>query len=252
MPRVDLGLDDRVALVTGGSKGIGFGIARALAAEGVRVAVASRTREAVEAAAREIGGEGFVFDSTDLDAVPRLLDGVESALGPIDIYIANTGGPPPNSDPLGFTREQWQDAHRELVLSPMAILERVLPGMRERGFGRVVLVASSTVKEPIPNLQLSNAHRPGLIAAFKVLARRVADDGVTLNSLLPGRIATDRMIDTAGSREAAEAAARDMVPAGRLGRPEEMGAAAAFLCSQQAAYITGTTLLVDGGLTVSV
>jgi len=252
MPRVDLGLDDRVALVTGGSKGIGFGIARALAAEGVRVAVASRTREAVEAAAREIGGEGFVFDSTDLDAVPRLLDGVESALGPIDIYIANTGGPPPNSDPLGFTREQWQDAHRELVLSPMAILERVLPGMRERGFGRVVLVASSTVKEPIPNLQLSNAHRPGLIAAFKVLARRVADDGVTLNSLLPGRIATDRMVDTAGSREAAEAAARDMVPAGRLGRPEEMGAAAAFLCSQQAAYITGTTLLVDGGLTVSV
>jgi 3-oxoacyl-[acyl-carrier protein] reductase len=249
---MDLGLTGRVALVTGGSKGIGLGIATALAAEGARVAVASRTAEAVEAAAAEIGGEGFVFDSDDLDAIPGLLDGVESRLGPIDIYIANTGGPPPNPDPLGFTREQWEAAHRTLVLSPMTILHRLLPAMRSRGWGRVVAVSSSAVREPITSLQLSNAHRPGLIVAFKVLAREAARDGVTLNTLLPGRIATDRMIETAGSREAAEAAARDTIPAGRLGEPADMGAAAAFLCSDRAGYITGTTLLVDGGATISV
>src|SRR5215210_5467892 len=252
MPGVNLGLEGRVALVTGGSKGIGFGIARALAAEGAKVAIAARTREAVDAAAGELGAEGFVFDSDDLDAIPGLLEGVESALGPIEIYVANTGGPPPNPDPLGFSREEWEAAHRTLVLSPMTILGRLLPGMRERGWGRVVLVASSAVREPIPSLQLSNAHRPGMVVAFKVLARQAAGDGVTLNTLLPGRIATDRMIDTAGSREAAEAGARDTIPAGRLGDIADMGAAAAFLCSDQAGYITGTTLLVDGGLTVSV
>ena len=249
---MDLGLEGRVALVTGGSKGIGLGIATALAAEGARVAVASRNQEAVEKAAEQIGGQGFVFDSDDLDAIPGLLDGVESALGPIDIYIANTGGPPPNPDPLGFTREQWEAAHRTLVLSPMTILQRLLPQMGERGWGRVVAVSSSAVREPIAALQLSNAHRPGLIVGFKVLAKQYARDGITINTLLPGRIATDRMIDTAGSREAAEAAAREQVPAGRLGEPADMGAAAAFLCSAQAGYITGITLLVDGGVTASI
>src|SRR5829696_4791182 len=187
----------------------------------------------------------------DLGAIPGLLDGVESELGPIDIYIANTGGPPPNPDPLGFTRQEWEAAHRTLVLSPMTILERLLPQMRERGWGRVVAVSSSAVREPIAALQLSNVHRPGLIVGFKVLAKQYGADGITFNTLLPGRIATDRMIDTAGSREAAEAAAREQVPAGRLGEPGDMGAAAAFLCSEQASYITGITLLVDGGMTAS-
>jgi len=249
---MDLGLTGRVALVTGGSKGIGFGIARALAAEGAKVAIASRDRDAVDAAAREIGAQGFVFDSDDLDAIPGLLDDVETALGPIDIYIANTGGPPPNPDPLAFTHEEWQGAHRTLVLSPMTILARLLPAMRERGWGRVVMVASSTVREPVANLQLSNVHRPGMIVGFKVLARQAAADGVTLNTLLPGRIATDRIIETSGSREAAEESARDTIPAGRLGDIADMGAAAAFLCSDQAGYITGISLLVDGGLTAGV
>ncbi|MEO8687686.1 MAG: SDR family oxidoreductase [Solirubrobacteraceae bacterium] len=249
---MDLGLEGRVALVTGGSKGIGFGIARALAAEGAKVAIASRSRASIDAAAGELGAQGFVFDSDDLDAIPGLLDDVEAALGPIDIYVANTGGPPPNPDPLGFSREEWERAHRTLVLSPMTILKRLLPGMRERGWGRVILVASSAVREPLPPLQLSNVHRPGMIVGFKVLARQSAGDGVTLNTLLPGRIATDRIIDTSGSREAAEDAARDTIPAGRLGDVADMGAAAAFLCSDQAGYITGTSLLVDGGLTVSV
>jgi len=248
---MDLGLAGKVALVTGGSKGIGLGIAAGLAAEGARVAVAARDPERVRAAAAQIGGHGVTFDSGDLDAVPGLIADVASALGPIDVYIANTGGPPPGEDPLGFTRAQWESAHRTLVLSPMAFLERLLPAMRERGWGRVVAVGSSAVREPIPGLQLSNAHRPGLIAALKVLAKRVAADGVTVNTVLPGRIATERAYATAGSPQAAEAAARETIPAGRMGRVEEMAAAAVFLCSEPASYITGTTLLVDGGMTAS-
>ena len=248
---MDLGLDGKVALVTGGSKGIGFGIASGLAAEGARVAVAARNADRVRDAAERIGGHGVVFDSEDLDAVPGVIASVEEALGPIDVYIANTGGPPAGADPLGFTREQWEAAHRTLVLSPMAFLERLLPGMRARGWGRVVAVGSMAVREPIAGIQLSNAHRPGLVAAFKVLARQAAADGVTLNTVLPGRIGTARVYGAAGPA-AAEAAARDEVPAGRLGTVEEMAAAAVFLASAPASYITGTTLLVDGGLTVSV
>jgi len=135
------------------------------------------------------------------------------------------------------------------MLSPMAFLERLLPGMRRRGWGRVVAIGSMAVLEPVGYLQLSNAHRPGLVAAFKVLARRAAADGVTLNVVHPGRIATERVFGNAGSRKAAEAEARETVPAGRLGTPEELAAAVVFLCSDPASYVTGTSLLVDGGLT---
>jgi 3-oxoacyl-[acyl-carrier protein] reductase len=248
---MDLGLQGKVALVTGGSKGIGRGIAEGLVAEGVTVALTSRSGERAEAVAAEIGAHGYAFDSDDLDAIAALLVAVEGDLGRIDIYIANTGGPPAG-DPLAFTREQWEAAQRTLLISPMTIIERLLPGMRDRGFGRVVAIGSMAVREPIDAIQLSNAHRPGLVAAFKVLARQYAGDGVTFNHVHPGRIATDRMIETSGSLEAAEEMARKEIPAGRLGTVEELAAAAAFLCSTQAAYINGTAILVDGAVARSI
>jgi 3-oxoacyl-[acyl-carrier protein] reductase len=251
---MDLGIEDKVALVSGASKGLGRGIAAALASEGARVAITSRSRERIEAAASELGAQGFVHDSADVDAVPALVEAVDSALGPVDILVTNTGGPPGGPDALGFTREQWEDAYRSLVFGPMALIEHVLAGMRERGWGRVLNVSSSAVREPIPVLMLSNTHRAATLAGFKTLARPVAADGVTLNTLLAGRIATDRIVELfgEGSRERAEARAAEVVPAGRLGKVEEFAAAAAFLCSAPAAYITGVALLVDGGLTQSI
>ncbi|MFL5866961.1 MAG: SDR family oxidoreductase [Thermoleophilaceae bacterium] len=246
---MDLGLEGRTALVTAASKGIGRAIAHGLAAEGATVAVSSRSRERIEEAAAEIGARAYVHDSDDLDGAGALVEQVERDLGPVDVLVTNTGGPPGGPDPLGFTREEWQDAHRTLVLSPLALIERALPGMRERDFGRIVAISSSAVREPIPGLMLSNAHRPGLLGAFKTISREVARDGVTLNTVFPGRIATDRLADNHGSLEAAEEAAREQVPAGRLGRPDELAAVAVFLCSERASYVTGTGVLVDGGLT---
>src|SRR3954454_1489391 len=249
---MDLGIGGRVALVTGASQGIGRGIAEELAGEGVRVAISSRSREKIDATASEIGATGFVLDSADLDAIDDTVADVERQLGPVDILVCNTGGPPAGADPLGFSREQWEAAYRTLVLAPIALIDRVLPGMRERGFGRILNVASTSVREPIGNLMLSNAHRASMITSFKTIARAVAGDGVTLNTLLPGRIATERAYSLAGSPDQAEANAAKQVPAGRMGKPEEMAAAAAFFCSARASYVTGETLAVDGGMTRSI
>jgi 3-oxoacyl-[acyl-carrier protein] reductase len=235
---VQLGLEGRVALVTGASRGIGRAIADALEAEGARVARASRSSR-------------YAFDSADLGAVDGLVAAVEADLGPIDVYVANTGGPPRCADPLAIPAAQWEAAHRTLVVSPMLIMSRVVPGMREHGFGRVLAVSSSTAIEPLPGLALSTVNRPGLLAALKQLARENAGAGVTFNAVLPGRIATDRLADGYGGMDVARDAAREQVPAGRLGTPEEVAAAAVFLCSGAASYVTGQSLLVDGGLTQS-
>ena len=187
---MDLGIEGRVALVLGASKGIGRAVATELAAEGARVAIASRSREGLDELAGQIGATAFEHDNADLDRVPELIEAVTQALGQIDVLVTNTGGPPASADPLAQSREEWEAAYRTLVLAPLALVRAVLPGMRERGFGRIVNIGSWTVREPLPNLMLSNSHRSATFAAFKTISSEVAGSGVTLNTVLPGRIAT--------------------------------------------------------------
>ncbi len=246
---MDLGLEGRVALVMGASRGIGEAIAAALAREGARVAIASRSRERLEEAVAAIDGEAsaFVADAADLDRLAELPGEVEAAIGPLDVLVANTGGPPLGGA-LDHELEEWERAYRSLVLAPRILAGAVVPGMRERGWGRIVNVGSSSTREPIPGLNLSNSHRMAAVGFLKTLSREVAADGVTVNTVATGRFATERLAENAGSIEAAEAAARSEVPAGRLGRPEEYGDLVAFLCSERAAYVTGTVIPIDGGL----
>lgn len=246
---MDLGLDGRAALVTGASRGIGRAIAAALVAEGARVAISSRSAAGIAVTAAEIGARGLAWDSADVDGAAGLVAAAQDALGaPIDVLVCNTGGPPAGADPLAFTQEQWEAAHRTLVLAPLALIAAVMPGMRERGWGRILNVASTSVREPIPAIMLSNTERAGVLAAFKTIARQVAGDGVTLNTLLTGTILTDRAISLAGSEEAVRERARERIPAGRPGTVEEFAAVAAFLCGAPASYVTGAAIPVDGGM----
>jgi 3-oxoacyl-[acyl-carrier protein] reductase len=246
---MDLGLEGRVALAMGASRGIGRGIAGALAREGARVGIASRSEERIGEAAKAIDGDvtPFVADASDLERLEALPGEVADRIGPIEILVLNTGGPPLGGA-LDHGAEEWEAAYRSLVLAPRILTGAVVPGMRERGWGRIVNVGSSSTKEPIPGLNLSNAHRLAAVGFLKTLAREVAGDGITVNTVATGRFATDRLADNAGSMEAAEAAARDEIPAGRLGQPAEYGDLVAFLCSARAAYVTGATIPIDGGL----
>jgi 3-oxoacyl-[acyl-carrier protein] reductase len=246
---MDLGIDGKVALVMAASRGIGRAVAVALAREGARVAISSRSAERLEEAAAEVG-EGtvqLVADTGDLEGVAALPDRVAEALGPVEILVLNTGGPPMGGA-LEHDVAEWDDAYRSLVLAPKVLADAVVPGMRERGWGRIVNVGSTSTREPIPFLNLSNSHRMAAVGFLKTLSREVAGDGITVNTVATGRFATDRLADHAGSLEQAEEAARTQVPAGRLGRPEEYGDLVAFLCSERAAYLTGTVIPLDGGV----
>ncbi len=246
---MDLGIEGRVALVMGASRGLGRAIAAALVGEGARVAISSRSAEKLEEAAAAIDGEvsAFTADAADLDRVAALPGEVAEALGPVEILVANTGGPPLGGA-LDHELGDWERAYRSLVLAPRVLAGAVVPGMRERDWGRIVNVGSSSTREPIPGLNLSNAHRMAAVGFLKTLSREVAADGITVNTVATGRFATERLADNAGSIEAAEEAAKAAVPAARLGRPEEYGDLVAFLCSERAAYITGTVIPIDGGL----
>jgi 3-oxoacyl-[acyl-carrier protein] reductase len=248
---LNLGIDGKVALVMGASKGLGHASAAALAREGARVAVSSRSPERIEAAASEIaaetGGEvrGFAADTENLDALPGLVTRVREDLGTVDILVTNTGGPPLGDS---FERAEWERAYRSLVLAPMTLIDAVVPGMRERGWGRIVNVTSISTKEPIPGLLLSNSHRLAAVGAFKTLSRELARDGILLNSAAPGSILTDRIASMSGSSiEELRDTPRPDIPVGRLGEPEEFGDVVAFLCSERASYVNGINMLVDGG-----
>lgn len=250
---MDLGIEGRVALVIGASKGLGRGIAGSLAAEGANVAIASRSRERLDAVVEETEGSvtAFVADAGDLERVAELPAEVEAALGPVDILVTNTGGPPPGTA-LDNSIEEWEEAFRSLVLGVRVLAGAVLPKMRERGWGRIINVGSNSTVEPVGNLTLSNANRLAAIGFLKTLSREVAADGITVNTVVTGKFATDRLAANHGSMEAAERSGRETVPAGRLGRPEEFGDLVAFLASDRAAYITGTSIPIDGGLLHSI
>jgi 3-oxoacyl-[acyl-carrier protein] reductase len=247
---VDLGIEGRVALVMGASRGLGRAVAAALAREGARVALSSRSAERLDEAAAEIGegASAFVADTSDLDRLAELSGEVASALGPVDILVLNTGGPPPGGA-LDHEPDEWERAYRSLVLAPRVLAGAVVPGMRERRWGRIVNVGSTTTREPNPALNLSNSHRMAAVGFLKTLSREVAPDGITVNTVATGRFATERLAELAGKPlEEVEKAAGAEVPAGRLGRPEEYGDLVAFLCSERAAYITGSVIPIDGGL----
>jgi len=246
---VELGLKGRVALVMGASRGIGRAIAAALAEEGARVAIASRSAEKLEQAAAEIGTAvtPFTADTTDVERLAALPAEVEAALGPVEVLVLNTGGPPLGGA-LDHELEDWEAAYRSLVLAPRVLAGAVVPGMRERGWGRIVNVGSTSTREPIPGLNLSNSHRMAAVGFLETLATEVASDGITVNTVATGRFATERLASNYGSLDGAEEAARREVPAARLGRPEEYGDLVAFLCSERAAYLTGAVIPLDGGL----
>jgi 3-oxoacyl-[acyl-carrier protein] reductase len=250
---VDLGIEGRTALVMGASKGIGRGIAGALVREGVRVAVSSRSEEALRQAADEMDGavKTFPADTGDLDRLHELPGEVAEGFGPVDILVTNTGGPPPGAA-LDNSIEEWEAAFRSLVLATRVLVEGVVPDMRERGWGRIVNVSSTSIREPIPHLTLSNANRLAALGLLETLADEVAGDGITVNTVATGMFATDRLADHQGSLAGAEEGARQRVPARRLGRPAEYGDLVAFLCSERAAYLTGSVIPLDGGLLRSV
>ncbi|PLP96805.1 SDR family oxidoreductase [Cupriavidus pauculus] len=255
-----LGIDGKVALVLGAGGGLGGAISQSLAAEGVRVAVADIDADAAKKTVEAITKNGGVacalrWDLADLGSIEGNIATIEAELGPVDILVNNTGGPPPTSA-AGQDPAMWRKHFDSMVLSVIAITDRVLPGMRERKWGRIITSTSSGVVAPIPNLGISNALRMSLVGWSKTLAREVGGDGVTVNVVLPGRVATDRIqfLDEAKAKregrtvESVSAESTAAIPVGRYGRPDEYGDVVTFLVSQNASYITGSIIRVDGGL----
>jgi 3-oxoacyl-[acyl-carrier protein] reductase len=242
---VDLGIAGRRAAVAAASKGLGFGVARALAAEGVTVAVCGRDRVTVDAAAVAIGHDAvpLVADVASVDGATGFVRDARAALGGVDILVLNAGGPPAG-DFAHTTVDQYLDAFELNCRGAIAMCYEAVPEMRERKWGRIVAITSIAVRQPIPNLILSNTARAGLTGFLRTLAREVAGDGVTVNSLLPGLHATERVAALHGGSVDALAAE---VPAGFIGDPSDFGEIGAFVCSEQARYLTGTAIQVDGG-----
>lgn len=256
---MDTGLTGKHVLVPGASSGIGLAVAQALAHEGADVVLAARRGDVVrEEAARLPSAVGVEIDMTDDGAPADLVAAAEEAFGPVDVLVLNGGGPPPGAA-ADLADEQVIAAVHQLLVQHQRLVSLVLPGMRERGWGRVIGMGSSGVQSPIANLALSNIGRAGLAGYLKTLAGEVAADGVTVNMVLPGRIGTDRVdsLDAATAErtgrtvEEVRAASMAGIPAGRYGRPEEFAAAVTFLAGAPASFITGEQLRCDGGMSRS-
>ena len=257
---MDLGLQNKVIMVAAASKGLGYGIAQAVAQEGARVSIGSRTEADILAAAetlqQETGAEtlGTVLDARDAASISGWVEATVAKFGCVDGLVVNAGGPPAGGFD-DFDDEAWQAAFELTMLSSVRMIRAALPHMRAQGGGSILAVTSSSVKEPIDILLLSNVMRSGVVSLLKSLSRELAPEQIRVNNLVPGRILTDRVksLDAIGANNAGRSVAEQQamqegqIPWGRYGTIEEFGRAGAFLLSDAASYITGETLIVDGG-----
>src|SRR5512132_2443480 len=243
---MDLGLNGRTAIVCGASSGLGLAVAEALAEEGAHVVMLARRRDVLEAEAQRLGGLAVAGDVRDPDDLERAVRTAVETYGSIDILVPNSGGPPA-SKADEIDAGQVQEAVDLLLLPVVRLVTLALPHLLESNQGRIVLVSSLAVREPSPNLALTNAVRPGVVGYMKSLANELGPKGITVNSVGPGRIATARMTELYGP-EGPPPEEIEKIPARRLGEPRELGDLVAFLCSSRGAYVNGTHIPVDGGL----
>ncbi|VEP16373.1 3-oxoacyl-(acyl-carrier-protein) reductase FabG [Hyella patelloides LEGE 07179] len=248
---MDLHLKNKIALVTGGSKGIGYAIAKGLIAEGTQVIISSRDRANLDKAVsnlQDLGGNvaGITADVTQPNDIEELIKYTRSNFGSPDILISNAGGPP-KGKAANLNDAAWDKAYNLILMANVRLTRAVLSDMQAKGWGRIINITSSSIKQPINNLTLSNAFRAGVTGFAKTLSTEVAADGITVNNVAPGHTATQRSKELYGD-ETARNALIARIPAKRLATPEEIAAAAVFLASEQAAYITGQTIVVDGGV----
>lgn len=261
---MDLGLKGKVAMVAGASRGLGFAVAKALAADGASVSIASRDEAAIcDAAKRLTGSAGDVFamaaDVRAAEDIARWTAATERRFGGLDLLFTNSGGPPAGPA-IAFDDAAWQEAADLLLFSVLRMVRAAVPSMKKRGGGSILMSTSSSVKEPIPNLGLSTVMRASVSALAKTLALELAAEKIRVNQIIPGRLDTDRLrqLDEGNAKKAGIATDEQRkrsiasIPAGRYGDPDEFGRAAAFLLSDAASYITGATLQIDGGLIRSV
>jgi 3-oxoacyl-[acyl-carrier protein] reductase len=240
---MDFGLKGRRALVMGASSGLGYAIAEQLVKEGARVAICSRSEERIREAAKRMGAALAVpADTTKPGATKVLVEKVVAELGGVDVLVVNTGGPPKGSIEK-ISAEQWQEGFQSLWMSVVEGLQATLPGMKERRWGRIILVTSVAAREAMPLLTVSNGLRAGLMGLVKTVSNEVAEHGVTINGVQPGYHATERLKELGVPEDKITSA----IPARRLGKPEELGALVTFLASEQAGYITGQSIAIDGG-----
>ncbi len=257
---MDLELAGKVALVPASSQGLGRAVALALGREGASVAMCSRDQQSIEAAAKDVRATGadvmaMACDVTKADQIEALVSGTVGRFGGIDILVTNAGGPPAGTFDR-FSDADWQAAFELTLMSSVRLIRAVLPSMRSRGGGAIVAMTSSSIKQPIPNLLLSNVMRSGVAAMIKTLADEVAGDGIRANTVVPGRIATQRIeqLDRANAErqgtdvETVRNQSLAQIPMSRYGEPEEFGDMVAFLVSPRASYITGATVQIDGGM----
>ncbi len=259
-----MGLKDKTALVGGASAGLGFAVARALFEESARVAICSRDKTRIDQAAKSLSNDTgrvlpVVCDLARADEILNLIVKVQDAFKNIDILVTNCGGPSPGTHD-SITNKEWEHAYNLTFMSAVRLIQGIVPGMKKRKCGRIIILSSISAKQPIDNLLLSNSYRAGLLGYARTISRELAPHGITVNTVMPGYTRTERLDELAESISSRTGQSKEevfdnwikIIPVGRLGKPEDIGRFVAFLASEQAGYLTGTATAIDGGGTVGI